>query len=289
MTKQYKNFLKFGLPVASTTLCVVGTLANLTSLSYFIKKKKKTTGDKLLMLLNSVDLLLCVCATVETALLSYSYGSENVNNIWIPMAVIAVLYILLIDGTAYVTCLLSVTRAIGIVYPFYQIRGKLLVILGIIVFVTMSVLQIPLILAGMFFSEIHELVYARILLSLLVMLTVLFATILAVHKLATADLQGAAEIVSRNNRKASWTVVILSVLFLVFNSILLGVTFFAFTDLAGIINDERYQSLTFYGLFLAIPLNSSINPIVYLTRRSDMRQYFKQKFQNVCHQFRGRA
>ena len=200
------------------------------------------------------------------------------------MAVIVVLYILLIDGTAFVTCLLSVTRAIDIVFPFYHIRGKLLVILGIVVFVMMTFLQFSCVLA-----KIHGLLYARILLSLLVMLTVLFATILVVYKLATADLQGAAEIVSRNNRKASWTVVILSVLFLVFNSILLGVTFFAFTDLAGIINDERYQSLTFYGLFLAIPLNSSINPIVYLTRRSDMRQYFKQKFQNVCHQFRGRA
>ena len=72
------------------------------------------------------------------------------------MAVIAVLYILLIDGTAFVTCLLSVTRAIGIVFPFYHIRGKLLVILGIVVF------------AMMLSSNLH-----------------LSATILAVYNLAT--------------------------------------------------------------------------------------------------------
>ena len=287
--EKYIDSLKFGLPVASTTLCVVGTFANITSLVYFVKKKEKTTGDKLLMLLNTVDLLLCFIATVETACISYlAGGNDGGGNITIPMILIGALYFLLIDGTAYVTCLLSVTRAIGIVHPFYQLRGKLFVVLGIIVFIVIEFVQLVLLLAGLFRPGIIFLAYAyvRLLISLLVMLIVLCATILAVYKLTRADLQGATENVSRNNRKATWTVVILSVLFLLFNSVLFGVTSYIFANTLRVGYDTRVQSLIFYGLFLAIPLNSSINPIVYLTRRSDMRHYLKQRYRKFYSQFR---
>ena len=100
--EQYINSVRFGLPAVSTTLCVIGTFANLTSLIYFVKKKDKTIGDKLLMLLNSVDLLLCICATVLTAILSYLEGHENTasEELGYVMIVITVLYLLLIDGTA---------------------------------------------------------------------------------------------------------------------------------------------------------------------------------------------
>ena len=247
---------------------MIGTFANLTSLIYFIKKKDKTIGDKLLMLLNSVDLLLCICATLLTAILSY-YGGTYTEYLVIAMLFIAIPYFLLIDGTAYVTCLLSVTRAIGIVSPFYQIRGKLLVVLGIIVFVVIEVLQMAFVTAvsvpGMFW-----LVYFRLLVSLLVMLTVMCATIVAVYKLTRADLQGATENVSRNNRKATWTVVILSALFLLFNTIFFGVSLAVSQD-----PSRGAGAQIFYVLFLAIPLNSSINPIIYLTRRGDMRRFYK--------------
>ena len=266
--KQHVHSLRFGLPAVSTTLCVIGTFANLTFLIYFIKKKDKTIGDKLLMLLNSVDLLLCFIATLATAILSYLHGGKDTGDIAFAIIAIAIPYFLLIDGTAFVTCLLSVTRAIGIVSPFYQIRGKLLVILGISVFVIVEVLQF-----GLFMLR-----YPRLLVSLMVLLTVLCATILAVYKLTRADLQGATENVSRNNRKATWTVVILSALFLLFNTILFGVIWFILTNPRSFLLDIQSQPLAFFGLFIAIPLNSSINPIVYLTRRSDMRQFFKQEF-----------
>ena len=285
--EKYIDSLKFGLPVASTTLCVVGTFANITSLVYFIKKKEKTTGDKLLMLLNTVDLLLCFIATVETACISYLAGGyDDAKYFYLPIILISVLYLLLIDGTAYVTCLLSVTRAIGIVHPFYRLRGKLFVVLGIIVFIVIEFVQLVLLLAGLIIHTAFYLTYGRLLISLLVMLIVLCATILAVYKLTKADLQGATENVSRNNRKATWTVVILSVLFLVFNSIVFGVTLYFFAIRLSVVNEARVYSLMFYGLFLAIPLNSSINPIVYLTRRSDMRHYLKQRSQKFYSHFR---
>ena len=283
LEQTYINSVRFGLPAASTTISVIGTFANLTSLIYFIKKKDKTIGDKLLMLLNSVDLLLCICATLLTAILSYLEGRDEQmpEGMWYVIIPITVLYFLLIDGTAYVTCLLSVTRAIGIVSPFYQIRGKLLVILGILVFV---VIELPVWLIGSYDIDIQLVAYSRLAMSLMVLLTVLCATIVAVYKLTRADLQGATENVSRNNRKATWTVVILSALFLFFNSILLGVMWQLFVESSyGTVNfNYGTQILFFFVYYLAIPLNSTINPIVYLTRKSDMRQFFIKNFQKFC-------
>ena len=341
--QHYINSVRFGVPAVSATLCVIGTLANLTSLVYFIKKKDKTIGDKLLMLLNSVDLLLCISATLLSAIFSYLKGRENTasEDLGIVMVVITVLYLLLIDGTAYVTCLLSVTRAIGIVSPFYQIRGKLFVILGISVFVVIELLQTPtfvgirvvllyyllidgtayvtcllsvtraigivspfyqirgklLVILGIIVFVVIEalqhvlfiiaiafdepwLAYFRPMIPLLVMLTVLCATILAVYKLTRADLQGATENVSRNNRKATWTVVILSALFLAFNSIWLGARCLLLFKSPTSIGTKTFAA---FAVSLAIPLNSSINPIVYLTRMSDMRLFFIRNFQKFFH------
>ena len=285
--KIYVNSIKFGLPVASTALCLVGTLANLISLVYFMKKNAKTLGDKMLMSLNCVDLILCICATVEAACMSY-YHLSNANGgyMLIIMICIALFYILLIDGTAYITCLLSVTRAIGIASPFYQIKGKLLVILGITVFVMIEFIQIIFLLGTADSESFGAFENVRLLVSILIMLTVVFGTIVAVYKLMKDDLPGAAERVNRNNRRATWTVVILSVLFLVFNSILLGVTMNIFVNTDKIQEDESILTLSFFCLFLAIPLNSAINPIVYITRRSDMRQFFVQnsrKFSSRIH------
>ena len=285
--KSYVNSIKFGLPVASTALCLIGTLANLISLVYFMKKNAKTLGDKMLMSLNCVDLILCICATVEAACMSYYHWSNaNGGYILIIMICLALFYILLIDGTAYITCLLSVTRAIGIASPFYQIKGKLLVILGITAFVMIEFIQIIFLLGTADSESFGAFENVRLLVSILIMLTVVFGTIVAVYKLMKDDLPGAAERVNRNNRRATWTVVILSVLFLVFNSILLGVTMNIFVNTDKIQEDRSILALSFFCLFLAIPLNSAINPIVYITRRSDMRQFFVQnsrKFSSRIH------
>ena len=274
--------VKFGLPVAGTVISITGILTNLTSLVFFIKKKEKTIGDKLLMLLNVLDLLLSLSATVQTACWSSFIQTEFDRELWYVLRVMTVLYFLLIDGTAYVTCLVSVYRAISITFPFYQIQGKLLVIVGITVFSVIKSFQITLFLAALINWENYGVSYARIAVSLLVFLVVVLATAVALNKLTRKTaLQGIIESVSRRNRKATWTVIILSALFLVFNSIFLGVTWNIFVNPRSMISDIYVQTLSFFGFFLAIPLNSSINPIVYLTRKSDMRHFFVESLRNL--------
>ena len=280
MTEPQKDFLttvKFGLPVASSVLCIVGTLANTISLIYFVQKKNKTNGDKLLMLLNSVDLLLCACAAVDTICLSLYLQSGYDGRYAYAFITFLVPYILLVDGTAYVTCILSVTRAIGIARPFYQIQGKLLLIVGIIVFIVTELIQVILLLksGGIPGSSV------RIAISLLVLLIVLCAMVVAVYKLTKKDIE-AAERLSQNNKKATFTVVILSGLFFVFNSVFLGLTVNLLFNHGNLNKDNQALILTYIGLFIAVPLNSSINPIIYLVRKRDMREFFVQNFGKIC-------
>ena len=186
------------------------------------------------------------------------------------------------DGTAFVTCLLSVTRGIGIAFPFYQIKGKLLVIVGVVVFLMM---ELSSILTTIFTpNNYYGALLSRLGMGSLMILVVVSANVVSVYKLTRNDLQGAAERMNRNNRKATWTVVILSALFFVFNSILLGaMTAILVIDL---FYSETFDSGTklfgfliyfnILAIFFAIPLNSTMNPIVYLLRRSDMRHFLKE-------------
>ena len=268
---------KFGYPAVSVVLGITGTLANAASLTYFIKKEEKGIGDKLLMLLNSIDLLLCITATTLTCLFLtimlreydhpeiYYRHSKYIDYI---TYVLFAIYILLMDGTAFVTCLLSVTRGIGIAFPFYQIKGKLLVIVGIVVFIMMELSTF--IITAIVNGDAQGIFISRTMMGSLMILVVVSATVVAVYKLTREDLQGAAGRVDTNNRKATWTVVILSTLFFIFNSILLGATVVAFVNGVDI-------SLSFFGFLVAIPLNSAMNPIIYLVRKRDMRQFFSER------------
>ena len=185
------------------------------------------------------------------------------------------IYIFMMDGTAFVTCLLSVTRGIGIALPFYQIKGKLLVIVGIVVFIMMELSTF--IITAIVNGDLQEILISRVVMGSLVILVVVSATFVAVYKLTREDLQGAAGRVDTNNRKATWTVVILSTLFFVFNSILLGAEVVIFDGEGARSTSKFVISFAFFGLLIAIPFNSAVNPIVYLVRRSDMRQFFIER------------
>jgi hypothetical protein len=297
--EDFMESLKFGYPAASAALCFVGTVANAASFIYFIRKREKSVGDKLLMLLNSIDLLLCISATSLTILFSLLAGDtlmmDTYTNVSHACIAFSILYVILIDGTAYATCLLSVTRGISIAFPFYQIKGKPLIVAGVIVFIIMELTGPVIALIGLAngfsASILRDFVIARIVMTLLMILVVVSATVIAVYKLTKKDLHGAAEQADRNNIKATWTVVILSTLFFVFNSIVLGATaavlyFINQFEYSLNLTEEELGRLLYLGFsaaFFAIPLNSSLNPIVYLTRRNDMRQYYSKFFKGLFH------
>ena len=275
---------KFGMPVTSAIISIVGTLTNSTSLIYFFKKGERKIGDKLLMLLNCIDLALCISAATMTV----HFSSQPVHYDFASIAIMLCIYYILIDGTAYSTCILSVTRAIGIAFPFYEIRGKPLLIIGIVVFVVIELASylLPIIL---FFETnlggddpITGLMRAHTVKTLLKLLVVVSATVVSIYKLIKKDtVQEGTEGAARNNKKATWTVLILSTLFIVFNVAFLAATAHIFQN--QFFEQKPVHSLFAYlGMFIAIPLNSAINPIVYFFRINEMRYFFVQSFRGMC-------
>ena len=93
---------------------VGGTISNALSLSYFLKKERETLASKLMILLNSIDLLICFSVLVIffAAIFTGIIGSTgNVIN-----SQLGLWFHFLVAATAFVTCLLSVTRTISLVY-----------------------------------------------------------------------------------------------------------------------------------------------------------------------------
>ena len=252
----------------SVSICAIGTVTNMASLIYFIKKGDKSLGDKLLLTLNCEDLLLCIAAAALSSSMLFAPD----------LPALLILYFCVVDGTSYTTCLLSVTRAIGIASPFYKIRGKLLVALGVTLFIVMELVAIFVPSWGLRSDTYHFIAIIRIAITLAIILVVLCATFVTVYKLMKKNtVQEGTEETARNNKKATWTVVILSTLFIIFNSIYIGTTAHLFIH--GIYGmDYWFRS----GSLIAIPLNSAINPIVYISRRSDMRASFKPIIQKLC-------
>ena len=264
------------LPVC-IVLGFLGTVANVASLVYFIKKGKKSIGDKLLMLLNSMDLLICFMAAILSFMMLFDLS----------IFFVMIVYLLVLDGTSYVTCLLSVTRAIGISNPFYKIRGKLLVIVGILVYIAMelSTHVIPILIVALTgrgdFIQ-NEVIRAKIVMTSIIILVVLCSTVVSVYKLTRKDISEGTEGTTGNNKKATWTVVILSTLFVVFNVIVIALSIINISEYEKETKSTIATNLQYLGVLLLAPLNSTINPIIYFIRRSDMREFFAQSFGKMC-------
>ena len=47
------------IAVVTVPICLCGALANVMTLSYFVHKEYKTLNEKLLMLLNAQDMVMC--------------------------------------------------------------------------------------------------------------------------------------------------------------------------------------------------------------------------------------
>ena len=268
---------KLGMLPVCIVLSFLGTVANVASLVYFIKKGKKSIGDKLLMLLNSLDLLMCFMAAILSFMILIDHG----------IFFVMIVYLLVLDGTSYTTCLLSVTRAIGIANPFYKIRGKLLVIVGIFVYIAMelSAHLIPFLifaLAGKGDYIQNEVIRAKIVMTSIIILMVLCATVVSVYKLTRNGISEGTEGTTGNNERASWTVVILSTLFFVFNVIVIVLSIILISEFAKETKSTVATNLQYVGVLLLAPLNSTINPIIYFIRRSDMREFFAKSFRKMC-------
>ena len=102
-----------------------GTISNALSLSYYLAKDRDTLASKLMILLNSVDLLVCFSALACFLAFMITYSAElGASSVAIYLEA---WFTLLVQSTAFLTSILSVTRTISVVFPFYDIRKRALI------------------------------------------------------------------------------------------------------------------------------------------------------------------
>ena len=271
------------LRVITFLIGITGITANSLSLSYFYKRQKKGLGNKLLILLNSFDLF--VCGTSLATSISFQFcllnqciaGKSMLKTVYLTSGF---LYGVSYDCTGFATCLIAVTRTIKVCRPFYSIKG---------LWVTVSFLSYLLCSCTReftlyYFSFIHSTEnldtfksYYAILYPMGTLLSVIavgISTGITSHWLLRKNEPEPRMEGSSGNRYATITVLILSVAFFAVNAFMISGAIIQFCTKFYLIEENEfltaYRDIVFS---LTMILSSTVNPIIYLTRKREMRQF----------------
>ena len=251
----------------SVLITVYGTVTNLLSLSFFITQRNfnnrkswtEVINNRLFIVLNVFDILVCIF--VSAILLDQIFRDCISKWVFIP-------FIVAVQTTGFITCLLSVIRAISIIRPRHQINVKVLVgaiicYCGMMIYLnierskerTAATIARFTILSGLFFA-------------------VILCNILCIAKLANSK-------VASWKREATITMGILSAVYCVFNTGFLVV--YGFKVFKCGIGKTVCFSETFEvtSMFILLPMNSASNPVVYFLRNREMRRYLKNVWRKM--------
>ena len=274
--------------VPSVAIAICGTITNTLSLSYFSSKVKRGLGNNLLMLLNILDLSVCLSGLIKIAVerqnrsvkIAYKESDNSAELLreyqaWQTVRVIAkFFYRTVVEGTAFVTCVLSVSRTIKFCFVFFKLRKRLVIIAVIGFFIYLVIREIIQAYFQYFVYMNRPLDGYNIELGnwirgieiFIVIIILLMSNIMSVIKLTlTKNGTGGMDTEARLKKRATVTVIVLSILFTTFNSMLLTAIV-----LETIIKTDLSWDFV---LWYSVPMNSAVNPIVYIIRIQPMQTH----------------
>ena len=262
-------------------LSLTGSATNLLSFFYFSRRKRGSVARNVTMFLNSVDFLVCIWSLVgvitfiieEPKTLTSSWFEKSMKGLRNTALFVA--------ATGYATCLLSVTRTISLVKPLYRISGHVIVTTNSVFLIYFLVTKLVMV----FLVDTHSLVlyvthYLAAVEMSLVILTVSVCCVLCTIKLISSNpALGRLFRITPANRHGTVTIIIISTLFCVVHLVYLLINV-VWYRLMGFYHAEKLVSRTMllvkaFSSFVGIPLNSALNPLVYITRQSEMRRYVR--------------
>ena len=267
------------IPISSGIIGATGAITNSLSLSYFVGGTEKTLSSRIFIMLNVFDLLVCLFDVLSVAF--YFCKGPGCGLHEFPFRLSLAVFDLSIESTAYATCLLGVTRAIAVCLPFYKINSKAIAVASA-VFIGQESFRALLRFYFFYFADISKLMFyikfdntvMIVFLTLFVLVNSVSTIMLAWELLANMN-RGHDNALNRksmtkSNRKATVTVLIVSVFFLFFNTIF-GVCLYL--EIFNVSAGHAVKLLGVFTIWLAVPLNSALNPAVYFLRRKSMRQH----------------
>ena len=206
--------------------------------------------------------MVCVIATV-TILLFYV-----INNTYTD--VLASLYQIALESTAFATCVLSVTRTIYLCFPFYKINGKAIAVATasfIVYLVIREVVELTVMVTLFWYFDVYT--YLIITSFTLIIIVVIGSNMIsAIRLLKNNEDELGARRISELNRKMTVTVLILSVLFCSFNLVylLVQIAVYVLIVLYPRMDVPTSFSMVFeFAYSIAIPLNSALNHVLYIS------------------------
>ena len=253
----------------SLLITVFGTITNLLSLSYFIKQRNlnyrqsrtEVINNHLFIALNVFDILVCVFLSAFILAGIDEYGSI-VHNVCLATFGGAV------QTTGFITCLLSVIRAISIIRPRHQLNVKVLVGTFIIYSTMMLYLSVKLIQKNITTTIIHFSIYTGL------FIVVIFSNVLCIIKLSHSK-------VASWKREATITMGILSAVYCVFNigfQVYYGLFLFKCGLRDVVCTSPFFEEIC---MFVLLPMNSASNPVVYFLRNREMRRYLQNVWRKM--------
>ena len=276
-----KESVKTTIQVLGYLITIFGILGNSLSLFYFISKsstnsrsgESDTSTTHLFVSLNIFDIIVCVASFI---ILTIDYNIDPESEIYLSVG--DAVFFLAQEMTYFVTCLLSFRRVLNLLLPLYLVKRKTLNIAMVIFLLLMTTIEICFwALQQKFDEDDNPMEKSRSLIRIALILVIILSNILSFMKLR----QSFALDNHKRTRYATVTVAILSGIFCACNiGPMIGSGIFAFdAELYSSIDDSISLHDIFYSVL--IPLNSACNPVVYITRRSDMRNFFTAKWRRV--------
>ena len=91
----------------SSSICLIGTISNILSLTFFFLNWSNRLGEKLLVLLNILDLLVCLSATIYLV-----FRKSLLDDYPDLLTFLKGVYFTAMEGTGFVTTSLTVVRSV---------------------------------------------------------------------------------------------------------------------------------------------------------------------------------
>ena len=267
--------------ISATVICGVGIAANCLSLSYFVKNWEKGLGTRLLILLNFWDLIVVLFGFTNRILVFRQDVQGETNAGKMSFYAFALIYTIAYDCSGFSTCFISVTRTIKVCRPFYRLKGVWVVICFSFLLLCSFLREFTCYYPIFTYTDnnitvILELKRHYPLIILIgvtfCVVSVLLSTLISTYwLLKRSSIKGE---ISENARHASVTIIILSTVFCLLNiAYIIGAVISLQVKLGQITdtpNLELFRNICFEA---AYSLNSTLNPIIYLTRKIEMRQF----------------
>ena len=284
------------LLAAGLCLCfLIGLPGNCISLTYFLRSKKRNLPTLLYITACSIDIVSCVIHLPVTANLLNKrnpvlLGNKIFCGIWY-FTFFAVQIM-----SMFLVMMISITRAIVIVFPFYKIGKKSVFVSILLAFICLSLLSALNIAHGEFYYSItftacafnrvplnfvNHLYYINYTVWIVMLPFIVFVAMLV--SICYLKTQNSIFSSQTNCRNASMTIVCFSSVFLICNfSTFSNMVLLTYSQLSneGYVHFYRNRFMFLYSWqisgLLCVVLNATLNPFVYISRFKEMRVWLNE-------------